>query len=217
MADDLDVLTETEAVAAIGAPGTNTTKLAAMVTAVSQKLDEAVGPVVIRTITDERHVDCRGRCEIELRSYPIVEVTAVAEYDVDGGELVLTEGGVDTRPADGFRLTPTKAEPELGLYLPLLARRSGSIGGTFADELLVTYDAGRFESTEAVAQRYKEAAAIALVNLWQRVQIGTGTAPADDYDAPRYPFPRFALPRAVYELLSDVWHHQPDGRPLGIA
>lgn len=213
---ELDVITPEEAVAAIAAPGATTVKLAAVVTAASQRLDEAVGPIVIREIVDEEHSGIYGACDLELRRWPVVEVSSLIEYDDSGDPTTLTAGSPTVRPADGYRLRATRSEPELGLFGPLVERRAGSAAGWFSDLAVVTYTAGRFETTEDVAERYKEAARIVVVNLWQRVLSGTITF--DDAEVPRYPFPRFAIPRAAYELLSDVWQQRPDGRPVaGIA
>jgi len=210
---DLDVLSPEEAVAAIGAPGVTTEKVSALVTAASLRLDEAVGPIVRRTITAER---CRGAARtIELRRWPVVSISSLVEYDEAGAATTLTAGTPSSRPADGYWLTPTDAEPELGLYRPIVERRGGSRTEAFAETVVATYVAGRFANTAAVTERYKEAARLVVLNLWQR--IGNGTTTFEDVELPRYPFPRFALPRAVYELLPDVWQEFPDGRPIGIA
>ena len=56
----------------------------------------------------------------------------------------LTAETPSTKPSDGFRLTPTTAEPELGLYRPLVERRSSGRPDTFEETVVATYVAGRF-------------------------------------------------------------------------
>lgn len=208
---DLDVLSSAEAVEAISSPGTSSEKLAKVVTAVSLRLDKAVGPIVVRTITDEtRLTGCRPTVELGL--WPIASISSLVEYDENGTPTTLTETTPSTKPADGFRLTPTTAEPELGLYRSLVERRAGSRVEAFDETVVATYVAGRFEDTAAVDERYKEAARICLVNLWQRIQ--TGTITYEDAEVPRYPFPRFSIPRSARELLVDVWQGFGDAAPL---
>ena len=209
----LDVLSSAEAIEAISSPGVSSTKLAKVVTAVSLRLDEAVGPIVRRTITGETRVGVAGCRTIELSRWPVVSISSLVEYDESGSSTTLTAETPSTKPSDGFRLTPTTAEPELGLYRPLVERRSSGRPDTFEETVVATYVAGRFVNTAGVDERYKEAARIVLVNVWQRVL--TGTITFDDAEVPRYPFPRFAIPRSAFELLRDVWHElDAAGAPL---
>jgi hypothetical protein len=210
----LDVLTIDEAADAVDVPGQSSSKLGATVTAVSRRLDELVGPIVVRTIADERHPFSNGRCSIAARRFPIASVTTATEYDAGGAATVLTVETATSKPADSFLLRPTLAEPELGLFGPAVYRRAGGREATFEQEIVLTYEAGRFATTQDVDERYKEAARITLANLWQRVAPGTGNI-TGDYDVPRFPFPMFAVPRSAKELLLDVW--QDRAGTLGIA
>jgi len=210
----LDVLSSAEAAESIDAPGLSSVKLAKVVTAASLALDTYVGPVVRRTITNERHEDKFGRPELELRRWPVVSVSSCSEFSRSGTELVLAVETPSSRPSDGVRLEPTQAETELGLFGPILTRRASGRDALFDESVLVTYVAGRFTNTAAVDERYKEAVRLLVSNLFQRVLIGRGTL--DGYDVPRYPFPTFAIPGSVKGLLSDVWQGDEKQR-LGIA
>lgn len=210
----LDVLSASEAAEAIGAPGQSTTKVAKVVTAASKALDSWAGPVVVRTITGERHDRTLGRPSIELRRWPVASVSSLTEYDSSGSSLALTEETHSSKPSGAFLLERAEAEAELGLYRPVVWRRDSGRTSTFAETVVATYVAGRFATTAAVDERYKEAARLLLVNLWQRVQ--TGRANLDEFTVPRYPFPTFAVPNSVRELLADVWQEGP-GRQFGIA
>lgn len=209
----LDLLSASEAAAVVSSPGVDSTKLAAITTAVSLRLDELVGPIVRRTITAERHSGVSGRRVIDLRRWPVQSVSAVTEYDEGGSSTSLTEETATTKPAAGFLLTRTLAEPELGLSGPSLSRRAAGRPAVFGSEVAATYVAGRFAATANVDERYKEAARIMVSNLYQRVAAGVGRV--DEYDVPRYPFPAFAVPRASRVLLADVWQERAGS--LGIA
>jgi len=209
----LDVLTTDEALDVVDSPGASTVKLDAIVSAVSARLDELVGPVVRRTITTERHVGSYGCAAVSLRRFPIASVTTVLEYSSSGASTALTEETSTVKPGEGFLLAPTLAEPELELFGPALYRRASGGPATFESEVSVTYIAGRFETTAAVSERYKEAARICVANLWQRVAPGAGRV--GEYDAPRFPFPSFAVPTAARLLLLDVWQER--AGTLGIA
>lgn len=210
----LDVLTAAEAAEAIDAPGVSSVKLGKIVTAASLALDTFVGPVVRRTITNERHDKTAWRPAVELRRWPVVSVSACSEFSASGAETVLTEETHSSKPVNAFMLTPMIAEPELGLYGPRLERRSSGYAVPFGSTVRVSYVAGRFANTAGVDERYKEAARLLVVNLFQRVQIGRGTL--DSYDVPRYPFPTFAIPGSVRGMLADVWQADEKQR-LGIA
>lgn len=202
-----DVLSAAEAAEAIDAPSTSTSKLGKVNTAVSRRLDELVGPIVRRTITGEVHRETGGRPTVALRRWPVVSVSSAVEYDRSGSSTSLTVETFSSKPADGFRLEPTLAEPELGLFGPTITRTVDGNVSTFDSSLVVTYVAGRYANTAAVDERYKEACRICLVNLWQRITAGRGVLEAD-FDVPRYPFPTFAVPRSARELLEDVWQER---------
>ncbi|HEU5394701.1 MAG TPA: hypothetical protein VFV36_07840, partial [Candidatus Methylomirabilis sp.] len=81
MADTYDLLTLTEAksVLRIGVNDTTLdTELARVITAVSRRIDEGIGPTVVRAVTSERHQG--GRSSVELHHGPVQAVGSVLEY-----------------------------------------------------------------------------------------------------------------------------------------
>lgn len=207
MADTLDILTIAEGRAAvkIGSGDTSQdTDLAAQITAVSRRLDQAAGPIVVRTITDELH---DGGCDrIWLQSYPITSFTTVTEYDGTTG-TVLTAETVGTEPSTGY--LADRYGPNPALYSGCLHRRSGGSDWAFSSGRLnvkVTYVAGRYATTAVVDERFKQAGRIMLQNLW-RAGLETALL-GDEYDVPAQAFPGFAIPNAVRQLLAEEWQDQ---------
>ena len=163
MADPLDVVTMSEAVIELGEQ--DETTLAAYITAVSQLLDEACGPIVERTISGETHDG--GVTVIDLRWAPVASVSTVTEYQ-GVTPVVLTGETATTAPAAGFLV-----DGESGRVW----RRAGKQDAVFAggrQSVSVTYVAGRYEDTTTVDARFKRAALITLRNLWAKEQ-GFGT------------------------------------------
>lgn len=160
MADPLDLLTLDEGKTAINMSFDNANheeEIARQITAVSRIIDEACGPVVVRTVTEELHEIGAGQATVYLDELPVQSVTTVDEFD---GTTLTT-------------LAPVAfAESTSGYFAGagVLARRlSGQAyiwpnGGT----VRVTYEAGRYASTETVDARFKEAAAAVLRRLWKR-------------------------------------------------
>lgn len=179
-----DVLTLPEARAAAElAPGDTSrdAMLALYVSGVSELLDEQFGAMVVRPVTAE--LDGAGE-SLWLPDWPVASVTSVVE---DGVVLA----------ADDFHVSTAG-------YGRLRRRVPGSFtrwtGGPVA--VTVTYQAGRYASTEQVAARVKIAARIMLRNLtrsegFDLVQLG-------EYEAGGSSFPRFAVPNAVAGLLADM-------------
>lgn len=163
MADTLDVLTLNEAKAAIGTASTaNVTRLAMFVTGISRRIDDICGPVVVRAVT-ERHSG--GGCAVRLRQTPVSSVTTVVEWDTAGTSTSLAAEDDDTKPANGFLLVNHHKHDAVVL------RRSG--GGTRnyvsgIDNIVVTYQAGRYASTAAVDPVFKLHAADILAFQWQQ-------------------------------------------------
>lgn len=194
-----DVLTPAEARVAIGRGSNDTTEdtpLTSMVTAVSEYLDSLVGPIVQRTVTDELHDG--GYPEVFLRHYPVSSVTSATEYNGTTATALTVETN-SSHPADGCRLD---SEGRTGVLL----RRSSGGTTSFPDgmgNVKVTYVAGRYASTSAVADRYKEAARIMLAMWWSRRDVSATLE--GEYDVPAQRWPGFALPNAVRQLLGDEW------------
>lgn len=207
-----DWLTSEEADTSLGIGGSDTSLddlLAAMITAVSERLDRAVGPVVKRTVTDELHNG--GGPTIRTRLWPIYSTPAVTLVEWDGAtsRTLTAEGFADNQDQDGYLLEPSV---EAGLYSGVIRRRSYGADTPFAAGRLnvkITYAAGRFASTAAVPERFKQAARVTLENWWQMVRDGVGQDSSGEYLAPLSVFPSFAIPNAARQLLDDVW--QGDG------
>lgn len=185
MTSTLDLLTLDEARAAIGT--TNNTyddALEVMVTAISERIDELCGPVVNRTIT-ERHDAC-GWFLIP-RSLPVSSFTSVTEYRSGTGTVLTAE-------------TDTAA----GTYLweqNLLRRRSSFADYPFAPRVKLVYVSGRAADTDAVAEKFKQAAKIILAHIW-RQEMGSGnqTFGADGEVSFRA---SYSIPNRAMELLAD--------------
>ncbi|MGW5647521.1 hypothetical protein [Saccharopolyspora sp. NPDC003762] len=193
----LDVLTLDEAKQALNSTGTAVAdlELAAWITAVSQQLDDLVGPVVARPVTSEAHAG--GRHVVLLRHYPIRSVTSVTEYRA-GAEVVLTRETVSSRPAEAYLLE--QYGPDVALWSNWLRRRRSGADAAFAtgSTVVASYEAGRFESTVDVAARFKIAAMLMLKNLWRSQE--DSVAATGEFMVPASSFPTFAVPRAVREM-----------------
>jgi hypothetical protein len=164
MADTLDVLTLAEAKAALNIPASNNdydTELAQVVTAASRFIDDVFGPVVQRTITDERHDGYAGT--VDLDHAPVVSITSVKEY---------SGGTASTLTAETETIAGTyRVDLEQGI----IYRRSTWVAYRFASQsVVVTYVAGRAATTAAVDAKFKEAGAIAAIHLWQHRGSGNG-------------------------------------------
>lgn len=164
--------------------------VATYVTSVSRLLDQACGPVVRRTVTEEYD---GGRSCVILRQFPVAAVTAVTEYRGTAA-AILTEETAATAPGDGFLLSDSGK----------LYRRSGKADALFASgrrNVVVSYSAGRYDDTASVDERFKRAAMVALRNLWSREQgMGTVTFGADG--AP-LTGATYALPNAARAFIQD--------------
>lgn len=198
----LDVLTLAEAKAAVQIATTDTsqdTALAGYVAAVSQRLDRLVGPVVQRNVTDER-LD-GGHPTVWVRYWPVSSFTTVTEHR-SGVATVLTVETATVLP-DAAYLAPASAQ-QPGLRSGQLIRRAGGRTRQFApgaENIVVSYLAGRFANTSTVDELFKAAARIMLQNLWRAEQQSVSRD--GDYDVPAQSFPAFAVPKAALEVLSD--------------
>lgn len=156
MSDTLDVISLDEGMTAVAMTGSGVNHedtVASAITAISRRLDELVGPIVVRTITDEIHY-ADGSPFIIPNYSPVFSVTSITEYQ-SGTGTVLTAEDFDTS----------------GTYLlrdNFIYRRSGWYGINFAGTVKLSYVAGRFSSTATVDARYKTAAAAILRRWWAR-------------------------------------------------
>lgn len=191
-ADPLDVITLAEAKSALNI-GTTISKhdaeLEGWITAVSNRLDRLVGPVVKRTITAELHDGGTG--VVFTRFHPVDSVTSVTEYE-DGIGTTLTAETTLTAPQDGYLLR----------YGRSIRRRSLGADATFPcgrSNVSVTYSAGRFTATADVTYRYRKAAGLILANLWRSQQ--ESRSQYDEFSVAQQNFPRFTIPNAVRDML----------------
>lgn len=193
MADTLDLISLAEAKLAINFSGDTSqdTEFASYVTAASRLLDALVGPVVVRTLTDELYDG--GRHAIWLLKKPVTSITAVTEYTGTAAQVLAAETN-STKTANDYL-------PELASGL--LRRRANGADSRFPSgrrNVKVTYVAGRAADTASVDARFKQAAAMTFLHLWRRDQ-GAGSVIFGEGEAP---VPAgFAVPRAVAEMLSD--------------
>lgn len=204
MSDPLDVLSLTEAKAILSVQASSTnydTQLARVITAVSRKLDKAVGPIVRRAISAEQHQGRNFvRQRIELRWCPVTSISAVTNY-LGATATLLTEATPGVNPSDGW--LGERYAPDPSLYSGVIVRRAGLNPWYFGDMVTVSYTAGRYADTSSVDARFKEAAALTLRNEWRPYQQGTGTL--GEFDVPQQTFPTYGIPNAVRDLLSDEW------------
>lgn len=159
----LDVLTLEEAKNAVNLSqsrvGNDEDVLEVAVTAVSLLLDDLCGPVVVRTITDEL-VDAPLGDLYTIKS-PLYSVTSLKEY-VNGTATTLT---AETHLAAGtYRIVG-----QVGDHDRHIERRSSwALTPWSYGQVLITYVAGRFTSTETVDARFKKAAAEILSGNWTK-------------------------------------------------
>ena len=194
-----DLLSIEDALDAVRLSQSNTVhvdRLEGYVTAISNAVDELVGPVVARTVTGERQP---GGCSaVWLRRTPVLSVSTVKVWS--GG--VSTTLTAETLSAAGDYLAEQDPDDPTRLSGVLLRRSSWSSMLWECGTVEVTYSAGRYANTAAVAgTRFHTAAVQALKNMWQGDV--DSTAVLNEYDQPVSAFPASALPRGVRDLLAD--------------
>ncbi|MCA1572419.1 MAG: hypothetical protein LC798_19385 [Chloroflexi bacterium] len=201
MADTLDVLTLDEAKRALNIPAADTTfdvEVASYVTAVSRRLDDLTGPIVVRTITNEPHDG--GGTYVFPNHTPVLSVTTVTEW-LSGTSQVLTAETTAASTTTDYFLAG------VGTHGAHLRRRSSWSDMVFpwgAGNVVLTYVAGRYATTAAVDPKFKQAAAKMLSLMWRGDQ-GAGSvtfgAPTDE-GGTLLGF-GFAIPNFVAELLAE--------------
>ncbi len=196
-----DLLSLEDALAAVRLSASHTVHVARLqgyVSAVSAAVDELVGPVVVRTVTGEQHPG--GGETVRLRRTPVSSVTTVKTWSAGAATTLTAES---LAASGGYLAEPHPDDPTL--RSGVLRRRSlwSSILWE-AGTVEVTYVAGRYASTAAVAgTRFHTAAVLALQNMWQGV--ADSVAVINEFEQPVSAFPAVVLPRAVRDLLwSDI-------------
>jgi hypothetical protein len=161
-----DLLTPSEARSAVNLPGGDTSHdvdLQLYITGISGRVDAICGPVVERTVSSEKHNG--GRSKILLDVQHVASVTSVSEWS-NTTETALTEESNTTKPTSGFLLhTVTPYD--------WIIRRSGNSDASFPsgrNNVVVTYEAGRYADTAAVDETFKLAASSILRRIWKREQ-----------------------------------------------
>ena len=194
MADTLDILTLTEAKAALNIPSSDTsndTELAQVITAASRFVDSVYGPVVQRTVTKAFSAPY-GTLWLDRPA----AITSVTEY-VSGTGTVLTAEDFDT--AGTYRVDLTTGR---------LARRSSWADYPWVGhEVVVVYTSGRAANTAAVDETFKEAAVVALIHLWQHRGAQSGAASFGGDGAPfgGVPFSSKQLRDKLKSLYPEEW------------
>lgn len=194
----LDVLTLAEAKEAVKLKQNNArdAELTHWVTAVSERLDELVGPVIQRPVTDELD---GGDCSVFLSAYPVTSVTSVTEYDRTGVEHPRELETNTAKPAVGYKLKKYSADPAL-LGNEITARYYGETDQFVSGEgnVVVVYTAGRFVDTASVAERFKAAARLMLKNVWRSEMDDTQAV--NEFDVPQSNFPTYMISKAVKDM-----------------
>lgn len=197
-----DLLTIVEARSAVNLPSgddSHDTDLQLYVTGITGRVDAICGPVVQRTVSSETHDG--GRSKVLLDVQHVSSVTSVSEW-LNTTETSLSEESNSSKPTSGFLLHT------VGPY-DWIIRRSGNADGRFPsgrNNVVVTYEAGRYADTDSVDETFKLAAASILRRIWKREQSSWAQTTdffTDTEDPP--PSRRFfrAVDPMVKELLAD--------------
>lgn len=165
---------------------TDDDEIADMVDTSTTLIEEIVGAIVPRTVTESY----RGRrAHIYLRQR-MRSVTSVTETWWVGDVRVLTAEVVGvSAPADGYR-----AEPDLGR----ITRTAGGSPLAFGPDVLVVYVAGRAD----VPQNFRTAGLELLSHVWRTSQFARGVSrPRPDAQPDGTVVMGYAIPNRVMELL----------------
>lgn len=160
MADPLDLLSLDDGKDAINMASTNQdhdAEIARHITTISRIIDDACGPVVVRTVTEVHEVG--GQERIWLNRPPVLSITTVREYA--SGVVSTLDAVAFGAATDGYSLTEGA-----------LARRLAGVPYVWGGAVEVVYEAGRYADTESVDERFADTAAAVLRRLWKR-EAGT--------------------------------------------
>lgn len=189
MADDLDILTLAEGQAAIN-DSTPTTELASYITSVSRRIDDLCGPVVKRLVTEQHD---GGGSEVWLRKWPVLSVATASQTDYTTATILALESN-SAKTANDYLLEGSKG---------ILRRRSSGSDAAFPtgrQNVVITYYAGRYDTTATVDEKFKRAAALFLRHVWVPSQ-GGGSRTFPEGEEGLRTFPGFGVPNVVLDLL----------------
>ena len=174
-----------------------------VITAASRMIDQVVGPVVVRTVTE---LHDGGKDRIWLRQPPVPTVTTVTEYDYTTATVLTAESNA-SKPDAGYLLRTVGTAS-------YLARRTGGSATTFSSgdqNIEVVYQAGRYATTATVDARFKEAAVQAAIHLWQARGAGSGVTTGDGA-------PFAGVPFSTEQLVKKIrWMRPNDARMPALA
>lgn len=149
--------------------------LESLITAVSQRLDKVIGPVVQRSVTEEHPGGCESIWPLQT---PVSEITTVKEWDgTTPTTLTADEFGVAAND-DGYAVHQSSYPHDYRI-----SRRSGGSAASFTTGTVeLVYVAGRAASTATVDARIAQTAGMILRRLWRR-EAGSWTQSADFFEA----------------------------------
>ncbi len=194
-----DLISLADAKAAVGVGQNDDAKnarLAALITSVSERLEQNCGPVIYGTHTLEQH---DGGCPHIYTDYtPVQGVTQVVEYDATTSGTLTAETNT-TKPSTGYVFEPVSGK--------VIRRDTGATSRFPAGygNVVVSYVAGRAAGTATMDAKWRTATEIALRAAWRSWEQTTAQVSPEGYEIPTATFPRFIIPNAVKELLGDEW------------
>lgn len=195
-----DILSSTEARTACNISGSSLdTELALFISGITARIDALCGPVVARTITDEKHNG--GSRFIVPRYTPLYSVTTLTEYVGTTG-AALTAESLSSQPASAYLLDTSCP------HHPYIRRRETGGDATFPSgrlNVVLTYKAGRYADTASVSEKFKLATTAILRRAWKREQSLWAQRPAfaDEGESGRAEGFYRAIDPMVQEFLRD--------------
>ena len=162
---DLDVLTLDEGKQAIHQAIGNESQEARLrwyISGVSRRLDEFVGPIVQRTVTEYHD---GGAGSLEPDQTPVISITSVTEWDGTNQTTLTADTWGVAGNTNGYVLEPSGNSPHgVRIHRYTSGYASRFVSGDRSVRLI--YEAGRAATTEDVEERYKFVAAELLQRVW---------------------------------------------------
>jgi hypothetical protein len=143
-------------------------EIAVYVSAVSARLDDLCGPIIVRDVEELRDGGC---CSIKPRETPVFEVTQVTEYS----NLVARVLSAETNTAKSGSDYLLDGDGHHGVWI---RRRSNNADAQFPlgrQNVALEYRAGRFETIDDVTDKFRQAATLMLTHLW-KPEMGLGNS-----------------------------------------